>query len=102
VLWRLSVAQTAPVLDLPWPQLVEWHGGLRWLWAPLQAGARLQAAAKAAGGNATVFVAARADAAGAKCPNHSQSAGQGALLKRLKAAFDPAGIFNPGRLYSDL
>ena len=101
VLWRLSVAQTAPVLDLPWPQLVEWHGGLRWLWAPLQAGARLQAAAKAAGGNATVFVAAGADTTGAKCQNHSQSAGQGALLKRLKAAFDPAGIFNPGRLYSD-
>nr|WP_315463333.1 glycolate oxidase subunit GlcE [uncultured Rhodoferax sp.] len=101
VLWRLSVAQTAPVLDLPWPQLVEWHGGLRWLWAPLQAGARLQAAARAAGGSATVFVASRAYAAGAKCQNHSQSAGQGALLQRLKAAFDPAGIFNPGRLYAD-
>jgi len=101
VLWRLSVAETAPVLDLPWPQLVEWHGGLRWLWAPLQAGARLQEVAEAAGGNATVFVAAGADTTGAKCQNHSQSAGQGALLKRLKAAFDPAGIFNPGRLYSD-
>ena len=101
VLWRLSVAQTAPALDLPWAQLVEWQGGLRWLWAPLDAGAQLQAAAKAAGGNATVFVAAGADLSGARGQNHSSSAGQGALLQRLKAAFDPAGIFNPGRLYSD-
>ena len=101
VLWRLSVAQTAPALDLPWAQLVEWQGGLRWLWAPLDAGAQLQAAAKAAGGNATVFVAAGADISRARGQNHSSSAGQGALLQRLKAAFDPAGIFNPGRLYSD-
>lgn len=101
VLWRLSVAQTAPALDLPWAQLVEWQGGLRWLWAPLDAGAQLQAAAKAAGGNATVFVAGGADLSSARGQNHSSSAGQGALLQRLKAAFDPAGIFNPGRLYSD-
>ena len=101
VLWRLSVAQTAPALDLPWAQLVEWQGGLRWLWTPLDAGAQLQAAAKAAGGNATVFVAAGADISRARGQNHSLSAGQGALLQRLKAAFDPAGIFNPGRLYSD-
>jgi len=101
VLWRLSVAQTAPALDLPWAQLVEWQGGLRWLWAPLDAGTQLQAAAKAAGGNATVFVAAGADVPGARGQNHSSSAGQDALLQRLKAAFDPAGIFNPGRLYSD-
>ena len=57
-MWVADTAQTAPVLDLPWAQLVEWQGGLRWLWAPLDAGAQLQAAAKAAGGNATVFVAA--------------------------------------------
>ena len=30
-LWRLSVAQTAPVLDLPEPPLVEWHGAQRWV-----------------------------------------------------------------------
>lgn len=101
VLWRLSVAQTAPTLDLPWAQMIEWHGGLRWLWAPLQAGPQLHAAAKAAGGSATVFVATGADSIGARCQKHAQSAAQDALLKRLKGAFDPAGILNPGRLYTD-
>jgi glycolate oxidase FAD binding subunit len=100
-LWRLSVPQTAPVLDLAWPQLIEWHGGLRWLWAPLQAGPQLRAAAAAVGGSATVFVANKAYIAGAKCQFGHEDAGQAALRKRLKAAFDPAGIFNPGRLYSE-
>ncbi|WP_293660285.1 glycolate oxidase subunit GlcE [Rhodoferax sp. OV413] len=101
VLWRLSVAQTAPVLELPWPQLVEWHGGLRWLWAPLSAGPQLQAAAQAASGNATVFVADGADVAGASSRFSSYSATELAMHRRLKAAFDPAGIFNPQRLYPD-
>ncbi|HSI53445.1 MAG TPA: glycolate oxidase subunit GlcE, partial [Ramlibacter sp.] len=29
-LWRLSVAQAAPAIDLPEAPLVEWHGGQRW------------------------------------------------------------------------
>lgn len=100
-LWRLSVAQTAPVLDLPWPVLVEWQGGVRWLWAPMQAGAQLQAAARAAGGSATVFRTTGADGLGARCQKASHSPTHDAMLQRLKAAFDPAGIFNPGRLYAD-
>ncbi len=101
-LWRLSVAPTAPVLDLPWPQLVEWQGGLRWLWAPQQAGAQLQAAASVAGGNATVFVAARADSIRAGCQFDAKNAAKDAITQRLKAAFDPLGLFNPGRLCADL
>lgn len=101
-LWRLSVAPTAPVLDLPWPQLVEWQGGLRWLWAPQQAGAQLQTAARAAGGNATVFVAARADSIRAGCQFDAKNAAKDAITRRLKAAFDPLGLFNPGRLCADL
>lgn len=101
-LWRLSVAPTAPVLDLPWPQLVEWQGGLRWLWAPQQAGAQLQTAARAVGGNATVFVAARADSTRAGCQFDTKNAARDAITRRLKAAFDPLGLFNPGRLCADL
>jgi len=101
-LWRLSVAPTAPVLDLPWQQLVEWQGGLRWCWAPQQAGAQLQAAARAAGGNAIIFVAARADSIRAGCQFDAKNAAKDAISQRIKAAFDPLGLFNPGRLCADL
>lgn len=101
-LWRLSVAPTAPVLDLPWAQLVEWQGGLRWLWAPQQAGTQLQEAARAAGGSAAVFVAARADSTRAGCQFDAKNAARDAITQRLKAAFDPLGLFNPGRLCAHL
>ena len=96
VLWRLSVPQTAPMLALPWAQLVEWHGGLRWLWAPADAANQLQAAAHAAGGNATVFVANDAYSAGARGRFNAQGLAEAAVERRLKATFDPHGIFNPG------
>jgi glycolate oxidase FAD binding subunit len=94
-LWRLSVAQTAPVMDLPGAPLVEWHGGLRWLWAPADAAVQLQSAASAAHGSATVFVAARAQSTGAGGRFDSENPAQRAIAQRLKAAFDPHGIFNP-------
>ena len=97
-LWRLSVAPTAEVLILPWPQLVEWHGGLRWVWAPCGAGPQLQEAAHAAHGNATVFVAARADPIRAGCQSEPKDPAQQMIQRRLKVAFDPQGLFNPGRL----
>ena len=101
-LWRLSVAQTAPVLNLPWPQLVEWHGGLRWLWAPLEAAASVREAATRAGGNATVFVSSYAYSTRATAQFDAFSALNSpldAIHRRLKAEFDPVGIFNRGRLF---
>ena len=97
-LWRISVAQTAPVLDLPWPQLVEWHGGLRWLWAPENAGAQLQQLAQSHGGNATLFVAAHAQSTGISEPFGTKNVAQAAIEQRLKECFDPHRIFNPGRM----
>ena len=96
-LWRLSVPQTAPVLDLSEgiaPPLVEWHGGLRWVQAAPEHAAALQALAAQAGGNASLFIAAGADgeSAGAGFDPNSALA---AIHQRLKRAFDPAGIFNP-------
>jgi len=95
-LWRLSVPQTAAVLALPFAQLVEWHGGLRWLWAPHGAAMQLQTAARQVGGNATVFVAARAHSAGASGRFGVHGLAEAAVERRLKASFDPHGIFNPG------
>lgn len=104
-LWRLSVPQTAPAMAVAGQgaaaQLVEWHGGLRWLWAPAQAGADVRAAAQAAGGHATLWRApaqAERPTQGVFAP---LSGPQLAIHRRLKAEFDPAGIFNPGRLYAE-
>lgn len=105
-LWRLSLPQTAPVLDLPWPQLVEWHGAQRWLWAPLSAYATLRDAAHAAGGHASLFKApagqtlddaARSEPALAFTARWAAqgAAAQSHIAQRLKAEFDPHRIFNP-------
>ena len=95
-LWRLSVAPTAPVMDLPWSPLVEWHGGLRWVWAPLDARDTLLQAARQAGGHATLW-RAPANAPHATGRFAAPEAAQLTIQKRLKQAFDPAGVFNPGR-----
>ena len=92
-LWRLSVPATAPRLKLSGEQLLEWGGAQRWLCTSAPA-ASMREAAAAAGGHAVLF------------RGHDKSAGVFAALKpphdriqrKLKAAFDPDGIFNPGRL----
>lgn len=99
-LWRLSLPQTAPVLDLPWPQLVEWHGGQRWLRAPESATEQLRQVATAAGGSASVFIAS--GSTGAKNCFSPLAPALEQIHRRLKAEFDPAGIFNPGRMYADI
>jgi glycolate oxidase FAD binding subunit len=98
-LWRLSLPQTAPALALPWPQLIEWHGGQRWLWAPLSAQAQLRQVAAEAGGTATLFIATRTDNTGASACFSPLKPPLDRIHQRLKAEFDPAGIFNRGRLY---
>lgn len=100
-LWRLSVAQTAPAFnDLPWSLLVEWHGGLRWLWAPPDAGARLQELARQHGGNAMLFVAQSSNNTGATGYFSISDPAQRAIQQRLKHSLDPKGIFNPQRLFA--
>jgi glycolate oxidase FAD binding subunit len=96
-LWRLSVPSTTPPLDLPGEQLVEWGGAQRWLCTPLPAAA-MRSVAAAAGGHATLF------------RGRDKSAGTFTPLKppldrihaRLKAAFDPHGVFGAGRLIAGL
>jgi glycolate oxidase FAD binding subunit len=97
-LWRLSLPQTAPALDLPYAQLIDWHGAQRWLWAPAQDGALIRAAAQQAGGNATLFIAAPAILQGATGRFDALKPPLDKIHRQLKAEFDPAGIFNPGRM----
>jgi len=95
-LWRLSVRSTTPPMDLDGPQIIEWGGALRWLRSDSEP-ARIRDAAVQAGGHATLF------RAGSKAAPvfHPLSPTLARLHRRLKEAFDPAGILNPGRLYPD-
>lgn len=95
-LWRLAVPTTAPALGLPGRQVMEWGGGLRWLAGPADA-AVVRARAAAVGGHATCFRGG--DRRGAVF--HPLAASVATLHHRLKKAFDPAGILNPGRLYAE-
>lgn len=99
-LWRLSVPATAPVLSLPGgvQPLLEWHGALRWVQAPESAGQSLRDAARVVGGSASVFVAASAGGSSARGTFDVQSKALEQIHTRLKHSFDPAGIFNPGRM----
>ena len=92
-LWRLSVPQTAPVLKLSGEQLVEWGGAQRWLCTTAPA-SLIRDAASAAGGHATMF-RSRDKKAGVFAPLSPPLL---AIHRNLKAAFDPDGLFNPGRL----
>jgi len=97
-LWRLSLPSVAAPLDLPGVQLLEWGGSLRWLKSGAAPG-RIRAAASRAGGHATLFRGgeeARAEGVFQTLPPPLL-----ALHRQLKRAFDPAGIFNPGRLYRE-
>jgi glycolate oxidase FAD binding subunit len=96
-LWRLAVPSSTAPLELGGSQFLEWNGGLRWL-RSAAASIDVRAAAKRAGGHATLF-RAHDKTAGAFTPLDAVLL---RLHRQLKNAFDPAGIFNPGRLYAEL
>ena len=99
-LWRLSVPQTTPALDLPFAQLIEWHGGLRWMWAPASSAVLLRQVAEKAGGHATLF--RRAAHTPADMPVFTPlSPVHKRIQRELKKQFDLAGVFNPGRMSAD-
>ena len=93
-LWRLSLKSTTPPLSLPGTQLIEWGGALRWVATDADAHT-VRAAAALGGGHATLFRASDKSAGVFQpLPPALQT-----IHRKLKQAFDPAGIFNPGRLY---
>ncbi|MFM9883014.1 MAG: glycolate oxidase subunit GlcE [Burkholderiales bacterium] len=96
-IWRVSVPSAAAALQIPGDQLIEWGGALRW--CATSADARtIRDRAAAMGGHATLY------------RNGDKSVGVFTSLapaiakihRNLKAVFDPHGIFNRGRMYSDL
>jgi glycolate oxidase FAD binding subunit len=95
-LWRVSVPTVAAPLPLPGVQMIEWGGAQRWLKTGADA-ATVRAAATAAGGHATLYKG------GDKSVGVFQPLAPAVarIHRNLKTAFDPAGIFNPRRMYTE-
>ncbi len=98
-LWRLSIQSTAPPVRLAGKQMMEWNGSLRWLTSDQTDDLdMIRVAAELAHGHATLFrrggISAHAF--------HPLTSNMMKIHRLLKQKFDPAGIFNRGRLYSEL
>ncbi|MBW4934372.1 glycolate oxidase subunit GlcE [Marinobacter sp. F4206] len=94
-LWRFSVGSTAanPKLEGNW--FIDWSGAQRWYRGPGEL-KDMEPLARAAGGQVSLF---RGGDRSGEVMHHQPEALKG-IQRRLKNAFDPDNIFNPGRLYS--
>jgi glycolate oxidase FAD binding subunit len=91
-LWRVALPPSTTPLRMA-ATLIEWHGGQRWVRGD-HAPEAMHAMARQLGGHATRFRGGDAE-----LPVFQPlDAALARISARLKAEFDPAGIFNPGRL----
>lgn len=96
-LWRVSVPPTTAPENLPGKCLMDWGGALRWLKTDMNPQDIHQKAA-AVGGHASMFRGGnRQDGVNQPLPKPIMT-----IHHNLKRAFDPQGLFNPGRLYPEL
>lgn len=95
-LWRLSVPSHLPPLALPGEQLIEWGGAQRWLKTDASATA-IRHVGEQGGGHATLYKGGDRQVG----VFHPLAPAVTRIHRHLKTAFDPAGIFNPGRMYMD-
>jgi len=97
-LWRLSLPATTSPRQEAGEQILEWGSALRWCCEArntASTAADYQDYAKTAGGHACCFRGA-GPGVGVFQPLPATML---ALQQRLKQAFDPKSLFNPGRLY---
>ena len=90
-LWRISVAPATPPLELSGTGLLDWGGALRWLKTDMPAEA-IHTAVEKVGGYALCYRGSERD--WFRLDN-----GLLALQQNIRKAFDPLGLFNPGRLF---
>jgi glycolate oxidase FAD binding subunit len=93
--WRLSVPDTTPPLDLPDDPLIDWGGALRWYATDAP---DIREIAVSAGGGALCWQGTPP----AEGRFHPLKPAVAALHRRLKEKFDPHGIFNPGRMIAGI
>ena len=97
-LWRLSLKSTLPPLTLAGKQLIEWSGALRWLATHgKEADQSLREQISALGGHATLFYGEKSTIQAF----HPLSLPLQKIHQKLKQQFDPLGLFNRGRMYSE-
>jgi glycolate oxidase FAD binding subunit len=104
-LWRLSVPDSAPDLDLG-DTLIEWHGAQRWVKLPYSDVASIRSKVNIAAGNAILFIANESINTPATFENrvifNPLKAPLDRIHRDLKKQFDPAGIFNRCRMFADM
>lgn len=98
-MWRLSLPPAASALVLRGEQLIEWGGAQRWLRAERAVAEDIRRVVAAAGGHATRYRVAHGAPGAGEGAFHPLAPALARIHERLKAAFDPAGIFNRGRMY---
>ena len=100
-LWRLSVPDSAPDLQLG-ETLVEWHGAQRWVKLPYNAVEHIRGEVNKLAGNAILFIANEAIITPALEVFSPLKASLNRIHRELKRQFDPASIFNRGRMFTEM
>ncbi|BCF93355.1 MULTISPECIES: glycolate oxidase subunit GlcE [Paraburkholderia] len=95
-LWRVSLPNATPLMQLPGDVLIDWAGAQRWVKSDASA-AEIRQLAHAAGGHATCFTPSSE-----REPFQPLAAPLLRYQHQLKRRLDPNGVLNPGRLYADL
>jgi len=93
-LWRLSIPSVTAPLGLMGERLTDWGGAQRWFRTSEHA-SHIREQVSALGGHATLFRGGDRRVG----VFHPLDPVMARLQSRLRQSFDPAGIFNPRRLY---